>query len=165
MFRSLRARLSAIFIGFLLLVAASVAATFWAVQTQAADATVINLAGRQRMLSQRLLWLSLASSDQQLIDQPAQLFDRTLQALRTGGTTQDAANRPIELPPPPDEALRAQLDEAAADWAVGQAGSQVRLLQSLARYQLPQVPLNVTEAMRGSLCFWEVADYDISIPL
>jgi two-component system nitrate/nitrite sensor histidine kinase NarX len=121
MFRSLRARLSAIFIGFLLLITASVAATFWAVQTQAADATVINLAGRQRMLSQRMLWLSLASSDQQLIDQPAQLFDQTLQALHYGGSTLDAANRPIELPPPPDEALRAQLDEAAADWAVFRA--------------------------------------------
>jgi two-component system nitrate/nitrite sensor histidine kinase NarX len=118
MFRSLRARLSAIFVGFLLLVAASVAATFWTVQTQAADATVINLAGRQRMLSQRLLWLSLASSDQQLVDQPAQLFDRTLQALRIGGTTQDAANRPIDLPPPPDDALRVQLDEAARLWSL-----------------------------------------------
>jgi two-component system nitrate/nitrite sensor histidine kinase NarX len=121
MFRSLRARLSAIFIGFLLLITASVAATFWAVQTQAADATVINLAGRQRMLSQRMLWLSLASSDHQLIDQPAQLFDQTLQALRYGGSTLDSANRPIDLPPPPDEALRTQLDEAAADWAVFRA--------------------------------------------
>lgn len=54
-FRSVRVQLSAIFIGFLLLVAASVFATFWAIQTQAADATVINLAGRKRMLSQRLL--------------------------------------------------------------------------------------------------------------
>jgi two-component system nitrate/nitrite sensor histidine kinase NarX len=118
MFRSLRARLSAIFIGFLLLVAASVLATFWAIQTQAADATVINLAGRQRMLSQRLLWLSLASSDRQMLDQPAQLFDQTLHALRTGDSALDSANRPIDLPPPPDEALRAQLDEAAADWAL-----------------------------------------------
>jgi DNA primase len=49
--------------------------------------------------------------------------------------------------------------------AVGLEGVQVRLLQNLARYQLPQVPLNVTEAMRASLRFWEVADYDISIPI
>ncbi len=118
MFRSLRARLSTIFIGFLLLVAASVLATFLAIQTQAADATVINLAGRQRMLSQRLLWLSLASSDRQALDQPVELFDRTLQALRAGGSTLDAADRPIDLPPPPDNALRTQLDEAAADWAL-----------------------------------------------
>src|SRR5512139_2004192 len=112
MFRSLRARLSAIFIGFLLLVAASVLATFWTIQTQTADATVINLAGRQRMLSQRMLYLALASSDRQVLDQPAQLFDQTLRALRYGGLALDAANRPIDLPPPPDAALRAQLDEA-----------------------------------------------------
>lgn len=116
MFRSLRARLSAIFIGFLLLVAASVLATFWTIQTQTADATVINLAGRQRMLSQRMLYLALASSDRQVLEQPAQLFDQTLQALRHGGLALDAANRPIDLPPPPDAALRTQLDEAAVDW-------------------------------------------------
>src|SRR5512145_2239811 len=97
MFHTLRARLSAIFIGFLLLVAASVLATFWAIQTQAADATVINLAGRQRMLSQRLVWLRLASSDPQVLDQPVQLFDQTLQALRTGGSALDAANRSVKL--------------------------------------------------------------------
>ncbi len=116
MFRSLRARLTAIFIGFLLLVAASVLATFLAIQTQATDATVINLAGRQRMLSQRLLWLSMSSDDRQVLDQPAHLFDQTLQALRAGGTAQDAIGNPIALPPPPDDGLRAQLDEAAADW-------------------------------------------------
>jgi len=121
MFRSLRARLSAIFIGFLLLVAASVLATFLAIQTQAADATVINLAGRQRMLSQRLLWLSRSSDDRQVLDQPTQLFDQTLQALRHGGAMLDSADNPIDLPPPPDAALRAQLDEAAADWALFRA--------------------------------------------
>ena len=121
MLRSLRARLSAIFIGFLLLVAASVLATFWAIQTQTADAAVINLAGRQRMLSQRMLWLSLTSSDRHVLDQPVQLFDQTLQALRTGGSTLDAASRPIDLPAPPDDALRLQLDEAAADWSLFRA--------------------------------------------
>jgi len=121
MFRTLRARLSVIFVGFLLLVTASVLATFWAVQTQTADATVINLAGRQRMLSQRLLWLSLSSVDPPVIDQPTQLFDQTLQALRTGGPTLDAANRPIDLPPPPDAELRAQLDEAARLWSLFRA--------------------------------------------
>src|SRR5512139_3629084 len=111
MFRSLRARLSAIFVGFLLLVAASVLATFLAIQTQAADATVINLAGRQRMLSQRMLWLALSYPDQTE-------FDQTLQALRYGGPALDASSHPIVLPPPPDAALRAQLDEAAGTWSL-----------------------------------------------
>jgi two-component system, NarL family, nitrate/nitrite sensor histidine kinase NarX len=147
MFRSLRARLSAIFIGFLLLVAASVLATFWAIQTQATDATVINLAGRQRMLSQRLLWLSLSADDRQVLDQPVQLFDQSLLALRNGGPTLDAANHPIDLPPPPDAALRAQLDEAAADWALFRAqlaAPQPAELQTMATQLLLHLDAIVT---------------------
>jgi hypothetical protein len=53
----------------------------------------------------------------------------------------------------------------SAAGAVGLEGVRVKLLHNLARYQLPSVPQNVAEAMRASLCFWEVADYDISIPL
>ena len=82
MFHSLRWRITAIFAGFLLLVAASALATFGAIATQAADATVINLAGRQRMLSQRLIWLDLSHADESTLDPPRQLFDQTLRALR-----------------------------------------------------------------------------------
>jgi two-component system nitrate/nitrite sensor histidine kinase NarX len=117
-FHSLRWRLGTIFVGFLLLVAASVLATFLAIQMQAADATVLNLAGRQRMLSQRLMWLARTYPDPRVLDQPAQLFDRTLQALRYGSATLDTSNNPIELPPPPDAALRAQLDEVADTWSL-----------------------------------------------
>jgi len=49
--------------------------------------------------------------------------------------------------------------------AVGLEDVRVRLGQNLSRYQLPLSPQNVTEAMKASLRFWEVADYDISIPL
>ncbi|MBP7690151.1 MAG: type IV pili methyl-accepting chemotaxis transducer N-terminal domain-containing protein [Thermoflexales bacterium] len=118
MFQSLRWRLGAIFVGFLLLVAASVTATFLVIQTQQADAAIINLAGRQRMLSQRMLWLALSYPDQLVLDQPVQLFDQTLQALRYGGSTLDTANRPIDLPSPPDAALRTQLDDVADTWSL-----------------------------------------------
>ena len=118
MFQSLRWRLGAIFVGFLLLVAASVTATFLVIQTQQADAAIINLAGRQRMLSQRMLWLASSYPDPLVLDQPVQLFDQTLQALRYGGSTLDAANRPIDLPPPPDAALRTQLDDVADTWSL-----------------------------------------------
>lgn len=52
--RFLRAQLGVIFVGFLLLVIGSVGATLAAAQSQQDDATLINLAGRQRMLTQRL---------------------------------------------------------------------------------------------------------------
>lgn len=57
--RSLRVQLSAIFLGFLLLVGGSGAATYLAIQAQADDATLINLAGRQRMLTEKMTLLAL----------------------------------------------------------------------------------------------------------
>ena len=49
--------------------------------------------------------------------------------------------------------------------AVGLEGVRVRLGQNLSRYQLPLLPQNVREAMQASVRFWEVAEYDISMPL
>ncbi len=124
MFRSLRARLGAVFLSFLLLVGGSVAATFVAVRAQAGDATVINLAGRQRMLTQKMIWLALARPDSPELDATIQLFDKTLHALRDGGPTLDPAGRVVTLSPAPDAALRAQLDDVAQTWATFRAHLQ-----------------------------------------
>ncbi len=124
MWRSLRAQLHALFLGFLLLVGSSVTATFWAIRTQAADATVINLAGRQRMLTQRMTWLALTQPESPELAASIQLFDQTLRALRDGGITFDARGRPVSLPPASDAALRAQVDEVAHRWAIFRAEAQ-----------------------------------------
>jgi nitrate/nitrite-specific signal transduction histidine kinase len=68
-----------------------------------------------------MLWLALSYPDRTMLEQPAQLFDQTLDALRYGGFTPDTANRPIDLPPPPDAALRAQLDVASETWSLFRA--------------------------------------------
>lgn len=115
-FRSLRAQLNAIFLGFLILTGASVAATYSATQAQTDDARVINLAGRQRMLTQKMVWLALAQPDSDELDAAIQQFDRTLIALRDGGSTLDAMNRVVALPPVSDPAVRAQLDSVARAW-------------------------------------------------
>ncbi len=122
--RSLGAQLGAIFLGFLLLVAASVVATVLAAQAQAADATVINIAGRQRMLTQKMTWLALTQPDSPDLAANIQLFDQTLRALRDGGATLDARGQTVLLPPAPDAPLRAQLDEVSRMWATFRAHLQ-----------------------------------------
>jgi two-component system nitrate/nitrite sensor histidine kinase NarX len=52
------------------------------------------------------------------------LFEQTLFALRDGGPTFDSAGRVVHLPPAPDPALRAQLDEAVQTWAAFRAQLQ-----------------------------------------
>ncbi|PIV26723.1 MAG: hypothetical protein COS37_04960, partial [Anaerolineae bacterium CG03_land_8_20_14_0_80_58_20] len=47
-----------LFVAFALLVLVSVSATIWGVETQRQDALVINLAGRQRMLTQQMARLA-----------------------------------------------------------------------------------------------------------
>lgn len=116
MFRSLRTQLSVIFLGFLLLVSGSVIATFLAIHTQDNDAVVINLAGRQRMLIQKITWLALTQPDSPDLAGAIQDFERTLRVLRDGGVALDTAGQAITLSPAPDPTLRAQLDEAGQSW-------------------------------------------------
>jgi two-component system, NarL family, nitrate/nitrite sensor histidine kinase NarX len=115
--RSVRAQFIAVFLGFLLLVASSATATFLTVRAQADDARVINLAGRQRMLTQKITWLALVEPDNPDLAASIRLFEETLHALRDGGTVLDAAGQPVTIPPAPDAALRSQLDDVAQDWA------------------------------------------------
>jgi two-component system nitrate/nitrite sensor histidine kinase NarX len=125
MFRTLGAQLGAVFLGFLLLVVSSAGATFAAVHTQANDATIINLAGRQRMLTQRMTWLALAQADSPDLAASIQRFDETLHALQDGGPALDTTGRPIILPAAPNPALQTQLDEVAQTWTAFQEYVQV----------------------------------------
>lgn len=114
---SLRTQLGIIFVCFLLLVVGSVTATFLAARAQADDARVINLAGRQRMLTQKITWLALNQPDNPELPASIQLFEQSLRALRDGGTTLDSKGQAVHLPPAPDAALRAHLDDMALRWA------------------------------------------------
>jgi len=89
---------------------------FWSVRTQENDALIINLTGRQRMLTQKMTWLALTQLDNPELSSSIELFDRTLQALRFGGTTTDSTDTLVHLPPPPDPGLQAQLDEVSQTW-------------------------------------------------
>jgi len=101
---------------FFLLVIISVGFMFWSVTTQKKDALIINMAGRQRMLTQKLTWLALAQPDDPEINASIELFEQTLSALRDGGTTTNSAGETVTLPPAPDTQLRSQLDEVYQTW-------------------------------------------------
>lgn len=120
MVHSLRVQLGAIFLGFLLLVTVSVAATFSALHTQRNDATVINLAGRQRMLMQQMVWLVLTQPDNPELETAVSRFNQTLHVLQTGGTTLDAHNQPTNLPSPATTEISLQLAAISQTWAVFQ---------------------------------------------
>lgn len=121
MVTSVRAKLGTIFVGFLLLVAGSVVATFVAVRAQRADALVINLAGRQRMLTQAMTKAVLAlaydpaSSHEAELREAADRFDRTLTALLDGGSV-PYGGEIVALPPTTDGAIRAQLKAVDELW-------------------------------------------------
>ena len=116
MFRSLRVQLGAIFLGFLLLVAGSVLTTFLAIRGQAGDATLINVAGRQRMLTQQMVALALTQPDSLDLSKAIQRFEQNLYALRDGGIGLESTGHTVALPPAPDPDLRARLDAAFQTW-------------------------------------------------
>ncbi len=104
----------------------SVAFTTYTLNSQKSDGLQINLAGRQRMLSQRMTKEALSignaadtTAENQWRDQfaaTATLFDRTVKALRDGGTTVGGTGNEVTLPAAGDEAVRARLDEGLALW-------------------------------------------------
>ncbi len=123
--QSLRKAIYLLYLGFFLLVNFSVIATLIAIQSQKQDAQIINLAGRQRMLSQRITWLALTGSNPSELAFSIQLFEQTHQALSQGGiamrgfeftSTPVASFRSVSLPPPADANIRQALEDIAQSW-------------------------------------------------
>jgi len=113
---SLRLRLNLLFLAFLTLVVAAVAVTYLIIASQRHDALLINLAGRQRMLSQQMTWLALVSPEDPLLAAARERFVERLSALEQGGITFDASGQPLRLPPPENEAVRAAVIDARQAW-------------------------------------------------
>ena len=118
---------------FLLLLISGVT-TLWTVKAQKADGLIINLAGRQRMLTQKYTkeTLALTASQQQSgvvdnelyrntvasRDRTAELFETTLTALRDGGRTWLALDLSgdVTVPATGDKDIVAKLDQVKAKW-------------------------------------------------
>lgn len=92
----------------------------------AADATSINLAGRQRMLSQRmtksLLQIGAASSADQYakalkeLENTSRLFGDTFRAFNLGGDTVNTDNKPISLVAVKDIKAQETLEQSKTIW-------------------------------------------------
>ncbi len=102
---SLRQRMILLLMAFALLVATSVIATFWGIGAQAQDALVINLAGRQRMLVQKMTRKALEihygnrlAEDKQELEQTANTFIQTHSALMYGGQAPHLDSEMVRLP-------------------------------------------------------------------
>lgn len=115
-FSTIKGQISLLLGSFFFLVIVSVGVMYWSVRTQESDAVIINLAGRQRMLTQKLTWLSLTDPENPEFLDSMDMFEETLQVLRFGGSTLDPSGNPELLPSPPDLELQTQLDEVAKTW-------------------------------------------------
>lgn len=120
---------------FVLLSVSGVAGTTLILSKQAAASTEINLAGRQRMLTQKMtkeafvIATALNQGDVKRADQNREglkktlaLFDRTLQALLHGGTTLGGSGQDVKLPGATTEAQRQALEQGNTLWKTLQPG-------------------------------------------
>lgn len=106
---------------------AALALNIWLSTRIEAAAVAINLAGRQRMLSQRMVKVLLQMADDQRDGVAAgprlpelrltfNLFDSTLQGFSSGGETRGGDDKPIHLPPVEGRVPRAIIGEANFIW-------------------------------------------------
>jgi|SRR6185295_4443451 len=99
MFKTIQSRMLGIFLGFIALMASGVAASYVILERQADDGLIVNLAGRQRMLTQKMAkesaQLANAATTQNAghvkqeadgLAQTMRVFETTLLALRDGGS-------------------------------------------------------------------------------
>ncbi len=121
MFKSLGSRLGLIHLSYFVLLVVVVLATGFVLQRQKDDGLVVNLSGRQRMLTQRITHqlLGFSSQTEQGQDTQAQraavlgsmqVFEKTLQALEMGGPAPlDLQMVNMRETPPATAAVAAQL--------------------------------------------------------
>jgi methyl-accepting chemotaxis protein len=110
----IKGKLGLIMGSFVVLILATILATFWTVSAQKSDSTVMNMAGRQRMLSQKMskevmaLLQGKASADEALAT--VELFDTSLLALISG-------NAEMGIPKTKEPEIQTQLAKVNKMWS------------------------------------------------
>ena len=118
-------RSTKLYLCFVILFAVSVViiwSVFQLLKAQEFDSVVINLAGRLRMLTQKLtkecmLFEKALVSEEQVLN-TARVFDETLVALSAGGSAplDLKLSRYVTLPPPKSRSVKSQLGKAQGIW-------------------------------------------------
>ena len=120
---SIQSRFTLLLIAFTLLVIVSAGATFWNLENQKRDASIINLAGRQSMLVQlmtreavEMMEIEESNLHIQILQESIQTYEKTLEALKNGGPAPDQPGEYVVLPPTQDSRLIARLEEVETTW-------------------------------------------------
>ena len=131
MMSSIRVQLTTIFLSFIVLLIINMAATYSVLQRQADDGLIVNLAGRQRMLTQKMtkesMQLANASYENNTdqinkyrdqLNDTIKVFDMTLFALKDGGSAPlDLQLRKMRTcPPAATKQIQDQLQKVVDLW-------------------------------------------------
>jgi nitrate/nitrite-specific signal transduction histidine kinase len=131
MFKTIQSRILSILIGFIVLLAAGAGASYIILQRQADDGLLVNLAGRQRMLTQKMAKESVqlanlasggtpaqSKAESEKLTQTMRVFEMTLIALRDGGAAplNLDATRVRQTPPAASDEIRGSLETVTALW-------------------------------------------------
>jgi nitrate/nitrite-specific signal transduction histidine kinase len=132
MFGTIQSRMLSIFVGFIVLLAGGVLASYLILQRQADDGLLVNLAGRQRMLTQKMAKESVqlvnaanagntiqAKGEAEKLSQTMRVFEMTLLALKDGGAAplNLDATRVRQSPAAATPEIRTNLEAVATLWA------------------------------------------------
>jgi two-component system, NarL family, nitrate/nitrite sensor histidine kinase NarX len=120
--KSIQVRLGILFVLFFLLLTVSVGVTLWSLQSQAEDALMVNLAGRQRMLVQQMTRMALEIQNNTEISsalvETSQFFEETLHAFQSGGRVFYPADKAVLVLPIQDREIQQQLRQVEWSWDI-----------------------------------------------
>lgn len=124
---SLKFRLTALSGSFMVFMIVAVGITLYVINSQSSDAKLIDVAGRQSVISQTItkqvfsMILKRDNSDfiaeqKERISHSASIFDKSLKALKDGGVISDTDKKNMELPRSTGQA-RLQLEKIEKQWS------------------------------------------------
>ncbi len=121
--KSIMSKFGLILGGFLFFMCIIVGVTLLGIRSQKNDGNIINLAGRQRMLSQKMTRAALGistgsrvSNYKQILATSSMLFDKTLKALLDGGELKSGHGETIKIVGAESGSIRNQLQRVGAIW-------------------------------------------------